>query len=53
MKAPTITAVRKAHDYYASEKAKWGEDNQATMRALTTYWTLRNAYESNGKTYQR
>lgn len=54
MTAITLTAVRQAHDRYAESSARWGEDNQATMRDLIRYHDLRETYESRtGKEYKR
>jgi hypothetical protein len=50
----TLKAVKAAHDAYGNEAARWGDDNQATLRALTKYWELRTEYErQTGKEYRR
>ena len=48
----TITSVRRLHDAYGEAVGRWGEDNQATVRALVAYWEARTAYEAqSGKAY--
>ena len=49
-----ISEVRRLHDRYAEQSARWGEDNQATISALIAYWSARDLYESQTrKVYTR
>jgi hypothetical protein len=44
--------VMRAHDAWANDMSRWGENNLATVRSSITYREKREQWESeNGKTF--